>query len=955
MAKNNTIDLIPYERAEGNLIKVKDGTYLTMIKIKGNNFFDFDWDKQAYTLDQIWELYKEMKYGFSILKLNEFVNRKDYVSFLEEKKHFWEGLRKNNMINEKQYFARQKLIDSDLDKYNSDEEAVQFKGQIYLCFYGKTEKEVNELEKRIISKFESMNLLPVKMTIHEKVNAINKLIDLDIEDDSTSTIEKYLNKLDDYFSPNEFKIKSGKITVDNGYMMQIANIDNYPFEPKYGFLLSLVDLPCNAIVKVKPVNVSGFEDVLAKGIKHAALSLETTKNKEVFKKRRRKQDIEKLETFADTIGNNEDVLYSMNTYLIIKSTDRHQMKKTKKIIKEILQEYKITSFVDLFRQFDAFNGILPKIYDPLEKVYGREIPLYTIVHGMPFISSGLNDKDGWFIGQSKLGEEIYFNQNIRDYDRKNSNKFVCVTSGGGKSTYAQIDMAQALKSGEIVFLIDPEGEYSKFANYIGENVVTAGSEQSVINPMQIQPTLSDIVDEFDDDSEDFWGYKNINAQKDNISNYEKNKSMVEDHKSIISIFYKTFYKDINDKEDRILLQIFGNFYNNWMSKNKLTNIDITEWENKDFPVMQDFYEYMLIGYEELQKNGSDNETLTMIKKIIDLTTDGFVVKKFSNDVIVEGRYVKYFNKHTKIDINDGYLTVFDISALRDKRDDRLFTFQMLLIIILIERQLKINNYKKPGVWQRVIIDEAHILIDKDNPISLDFVFRMVKMIRKRNGGITIITQNPEDFVSDPEIEKKTKAIVNNSNTAVFLNMNESNVKSIMKMYTDSDGFTESEIRDLKNARTGSGMLMIGKRKFMMDFVVSKDLFEVIRGEENKLREYASDKSVVRIFNNLNQAKNIDISNIDLSSLDSNEVEKEVNKLIWFDGPILFIKMYDINKINIQSLRTILGVADSDYNNGILNIEFSKAHTKTCEELFKKIRDRTVALLLKKRGDIIEEN
>jgi len=40
----------------------------------------------------------------------------------------------------------------------------------------------------------------------------------------------------------------------------------------------------------------------------------------------------------------------------------------------------------------------------------------------------------------------------------------------------------------------------------------------------------------------------------------------------------------------------------------------------------------------------------------------------------------------------------------------------------------------------IIADEAHLAIDKDNPVTLNFMFQIVKRIRKYHGSVAITMQ-----------------------------------------------------------------------------------------------------------------------------------------------------------------------------------------------------------------------
>ena len=52
-----------------------------------------------------------------------------------------------------------------------------------------------------------------------------------------------------------------------------------------------------------------------------------------------------------------------------------------------------------------------------------------------------------------------------------------------------------------------------------------------------------------------------------------------------------------------------------------------------------------------------------------------------------------------------------------------------------------------------------MFIDDKYPIALDFMYNLVKRIRKYDGMEIVITQNVKDFVGSPEIARKSSVII----------------------------------------------------------------------------------------------------------------------------------------------------------------------------------------------------
>lgn len=72
------------------------------------------------------------------------------------------------------------------------------------------------------------------------------------------------------------------------------------------------------------------------------------------------------------------------------------------------------------------------------------------------------------------------------------------------------------------------------------------------------------------------------------------------------------------------------------------------------------------------------------------------------------------------------------------------------------------------------------------------MFQMVKWIRKYQGLIVIITQNINDFTGTEDIEKKTSAMINNTQYSLILNFAPQDLKDMAELYYSYGGLTATE-------------------------------------------------------------------------------------------------------------------------------------------------------------------
>jgi len=170
------------------------------------------------------------------------------------------------------------------------------------------------------------------------------------------------------------------------------------------------------------------------------------------------------ELIEDINGANE-VIKNVNILFLNYGTNVKVLKQSQERLKKSLQELDMKINPLSYRQLEAFNAFLPKNYDPLMIKTGREMPCSTIAGAFPFMTGGLNDDKGMYLGYSNIGDTILFDQFKLNEKRKNHNQIIIGTSGSGKSFTTKKIISFHLNMGRTVIVIDPEREYKNLCNY----------------------------------------------------------------------------------------------------------------------------------------------------------------------------------------------------------------------------------------------------------------------------------------------------------------------------------------------------------------------------------------------------------------------------------------------------------------------------------------------------------
>ncbi len=210
---------------------------------------------------------------------------------------------------------------------------------------------------------------------------------------------------------------------------------------------------------------------------------------------------------------------------------------------------------------------------------------------------------------------------------------------------------------------------------------------------------------------------------------------------------------------------------------KWFSLDADNYEGKQPPIMGDLMN-VLEGME-----GGDRLALRLSK-------------------YVNGTFGKVFNNYTNIDINNK-LTVVSIRDL----EDALKTPAMFNVLNRI--WTKVRSQKKKRM---LACDEAWIMFQ--NETSAEFLFGITKRARKYGLGITVISQDIEDFIRS----KYGKPIISNCALQVLLKQSTTSIKALNELL----GLSEAEQRRLVASGIGEGLIFAGNQHIGVKILASPE-------------------------------------------------------------------------------------------------------------------------------------
>ena len=788
--KGNIKDIIPFDSiyqdrciSFGNyfaeVLEVKPILFDLLNEYSQNNVIDIGFGNAIRRLDdnQVCELVKINK--AMVLDSYTYNENKKYDRLLDQ---MYEGQMSQGEVDARAPILEERVAFIE-DKNRTNK---IYKDYFYLVVLG---KDIEALENTVNGMAASLatSLTPVttkrlvgsELAIFLRANYNREFNERELE---SLPFSEFIN----WAVPEKIKFSSAKYNIDgNNYRTYV--VTEYPLQVgnAWGASFFLLDRT-KVVMKFKKAPKYESE----KKIDKAIMDMET----KLYKTGKSSTQIE-LTTHLDTLRNllaelknNNQQLYDVNTFITCEDSAR---KDVKAVLKQ--EGYRYTEM--FARQIDAFISTGISMRDNIKELQ-RGIPTSTLAGVFPFVSSELQDENGFYIGDNEYPVFVDFFR--RDPQRVNSNMMIIGKSGSGKSFATKTLLANFAADNTKIFICDPEKEYSKLADSLKGKLIDVGSSlQGIINPFHVIRALDK-----DDEEEKEEKKKKIEKQDDSFNQ----------HLQFLEQFFRTILEGISSDAFEIInslvLDLYGQFNIN-------ENTDLKALKPTDYPTFDDLYNLLQKRLAEAKEEFTLNN----------LRIAEAYIRKFASG----GRNSNLWNGPTSIETNENFVC-FNFQSLIAGNNDMLTNAQMLLVFKYIENEI-INNkdYNKIHNTNRkiiVVVDEAHTFINPKYPIALNFMTAMAKRIRKYGGMQIVITQNINDFVGSEEIKRQSTAVINACQYSLIFSLSPNDVNDLIELYKNSGGINKEERNRIVSASVGQAFIITAPTERTMvqihplDYVVS---------------------------------------------------------------------------------------------------------------------------------------
>lgn len=586
-----------------------------------------------------------------------------------------------------------------------------------------------------------------------------------------------------YLAPSAIRHTQNTLTMGE-YSSRIKGIVRYGSDQKIGWLRPFTNIPdIMTTLTYTPTNGGDLVEYINKSVQQQQ-QIAHNSTADPLQRQRAEQAVEDGEkTMRQIDHDGESVgLFSMLLTPMVKSEDTKKSERTDRSCRSRVQSAKLKSRTMSCLQLDSWQQAMP-FYDTNERVQRmiqRVMPLRTVLGGIPFSASGLNDPEGYLFAKDASGEHIIYDGWQRGGDRTNGNFILLGVPGSGKSSVFKHIIMREIEQGVKIIMIDPEGEFREITRNTEGNIINAGGGGGMFNPFQVRYAPQDDPGEKDRLFSDEDTYRVVNGKR--------RVSQLALHMKTLEVFFRLYLPGLSALHmaalKAALLEMYEAAGITWVT-------DPHSIPDNAWPTMEMLHTLLK---EKAEKEPSDRITAELAALLQDaaIGADQFL-----------------WNGQTNIDVS-AQVTCIDTSDLQESPDNikRAQYFNLLkwvFEILVRDREERVL----------LVCDEAYLMIDPEVPQTMSFLRNVSKRCRKYEGRLGIATHSVVD-VLDPRVKMYGQALLGLPCCKILMGCDGQDLAELRTLYD----LTDAETGRLLQKKQGQGILMIGSKRIAVNFMGS---------------------------------------------------------------------------------------------------------------------------------------
>ena len=583
--------------------------------------------------------------------------------------------------------------------------------------------------------------------------------------------EQGITTLRDLISPSSIEIQSDHFRLGTKYGRTLY-IYGYPRTISTGWLSPLINMDevLDISMYIYPVDTT----VIMKNLRRKVTQLEADISLNAEKGRIRNPEtehaIQDAEELRDDLQLGREKFFRFGLYVTLWADSLDELNFVQHKIENYFGSAMIFSKVATSQQEQGMNSTMPMATDQL--MIRRNMNTSAISTSFPFTSADLTQEKGILYGVN------LHNNGLVIFDRftlENANLVVFAKSGAGKSFAVKLEAIRSMMMGTEIIIIDPENEYQKLCDAVGGSYVRLSLNSDVrINPFDLPKVI---------DSEDASDALRANL----VTLHGLFRLMLGGTQSGPG---GQTVAALSPNEEADLDQALIDTY----ARAGITSDPLTHQSTP--PTIINLYDTLA------HMGGSGPQLAQRLRKY------------------ATGTFAGIFSQQSNIDINN-QMVVFNIRDL----EDELRPVAMYIVLNHIWNIVRAKQKRRI-----LIVDEAWQLMKYDD--SANFLFSLAKRARKYYLGLTTITQDVEDFMSN----KMGRAIVMNSSMQLLLKQSSSAVDVLSDVFK----LTEEERKRLANFPVGQGLFFAGQNHVHIQIIASDTEHQLISTSPNNSKNRQGD-------------------------------------------------------------------------------------------------------------------
>lgn len=534
-----------------------------------------------------------------------------------------------------------------------------------------------------------------------------------------------------------------------------------------------------------------------------------------------------VDVMMDEIQFSDNDMFDVSTSGVLYAPSKKELDRFSESIEDEMagMMFKVATFWGRIKT--GLQSVLPTAYStPLDTF--RNIDRRALTTYSPFISGSGKYHGGIPIGINRITDQKEFLNRFgtAEYRPANYNMGIVGISGSGKSLAMKLMIAREVSAFNVYWrTIDPEGEFVRLANRLGEiNLNISEESDIIINPCALNYTDIPLEDN-DEELELLADEDRRQIIQENGKKFIRFVPIREKTSEILSFFdivargkggqeegLNVFERNYIEDAIRFVFNELGITTDpDSLFENKVVEKDgeiIQSKARKPEPEIKQIFDYLVQTY------GKEPKAERLINAIRPFLRDG-------SKPIFDGQ--TYLGKGINGQLNDARLVNFNISQL-EEGFLRPIAYHVILNYLWEHFAKNMDNATKRKV---IGVDEMWQLVDSEQTVN--FLEKCARRIRKRNGSLTWASQDFVRILENP----RSRGVLTSTFSYLFLEQNKIDKKKIEENFD----LTQGELNILfNNPDKGEGVLRVGRNSVWLKTDPSEDEMTFIESNEAVLQE-----------------------------------------------------------------------------------------------------------------------